>query len=65
MTAIDRKRVSVALVGHKGAGKSTLLGQILWLLGDVDPAHMKKIEASAARAENRSARFAMVCYFIG
>lgn len=55
-----KKRVSVALVGHKGSGKSTLLGQMLWLMGDVDPAQMKKIEAVAARKEKRASRFAMV-----
>jgi energy-coupling factor transporter ATP-binding protein EcfA2 len=57
----DKKRLSVTFVGHQGCGKSTILGQILRLLGIVDPVRAKKIDATATQNSCRPARFAMVC----
>jgi energy-coupling factor transporter ATP-binding protein EcfA2 len=57
----DKKRLSVTFVGHQGCGKSTILGQILRLLGIVDPVRAKKIDAAATQNSCRPARFAMVC----
>jgi ABC-type cobalamin/Fe3+-siderophores transport system ATPase subunit len=64
MTATERKRLSVALVGHQGCGKSTLLGQLLWLVGYVDATQMKKVEAAVAQRDKRSARLAMVRFML-
>lgn len=60
MTTSDRKRISVAFVGHQGCGKSTILGHILRLLGQVDAVRAKKIDAAAVKKNCRAARFAMV-----
>ena len=62
MTTSDRKRLSVAFVGHQGCGKSTILGHILLLLGHVDAVRAKKIDAAAIKKNARAARFAMVLF---